>query len=211
MMSLLKRMKADSFGHQPFMSESNTDNSNEFEELTEQSEHKGSEGEMKGDDDSVVKHNEQINDLKNALFSLKNENKKYAMDLHLKHEECVKLNEENSKLEQDAINTNARNRELETEISHKNDKISEYEEALLNAQLEIRNWSEIVKELKTKNATNSDVYHVEKILDDIKKGKTHRFLIRWKGYGPEHDTWVKKSDLMCPDILKNYLLSKKIE
>lgn len=108
MMSLLKRMKADSFGHQPFMSESKADNSNEFEELTEQSEHKGSEGEMKGDEDSVVKYNEQINDLKNALFSLKNENKKYAMDLHLKREECVKLNEENLKLEQDAKKTPTR-------------------------------------------------------------------------------------------------------
>lgn len=97
-------------------------------------------------------------------------------------------------------------------LSHKNDKITEYEEALLNAQLEIQKLSKIVMELQTKNATKSNgVYYVEKILDDIKKGKIHYFLIRWKGYGPEHDTWEKKSNLMCPDILKKYLLSKNIE
>lgn len=208
MMSLYKRMQADSFGHQPFMSESKTDNSNEFAKLTE---HKGSEEEMKVDDDSGVEHNGQIHDLENALLFLENENKINAMNLHLNHEVCVKLNEENLKLQQDAMNINARNRELETEIFHMKDKIVEYEEALLNAQLEIQNLSEIVKELQTKNATKDGVYHVEKILDDMKKGKTHHFLIRWKGYGPKDDTWVKKSNLMCPDILKNYLLSKKIK
>lgn len=31
------------------------------------------------------------------------------------------------------------------------------------------------------------------------------YLIRWKGFGPDDDTWEKSATLdNCPDILKNY-------
>ena len=31
------------------------------------------------------------------------------------------------------------------------------------------------------------------------------FKIRWKGYGPEGDSWENEDDLNCPEIIKNFL------
>jgi hypothetical protein len=39
-------------------------------------------------------------------------------------------------------------------------------------------------------------YEVEKILDSI--------LIAWKGYGPEHNQWIKKKDLFAQELLMNF-------
>ena len=37
------------------------------------------------------------------------------------------------------------------------------------------------------------------------------FLVRWAGYGPEHDTWEPEVNLKnCPDILHDYCVSKGI-
>lgn len=45
---------------------------------------------------------------------------------------------------------------------------------------------------------------VEKILDSKKiKGKTH-FLIRWKGYQSESDTWEPENTVACPELITKF-------
>jgi hypothetical protein len=47
-------------------------------------------------------------------------------------------------------------------------------------------------------------YEVEKILDKrVKKGKTE-YLIRWKDYGSEDDTWEPTENLHCPDKVQEF-------
>ena len=42
----------------------------------------------------------------------------------------------------------------------------------------------------------------------IKKNNKYEFRIRWKGYDPSYDLWLKEEDLTnCKDILNNYLKS----
>ena len=55
-----------------------------------------------------------------------------------------------------------------------------------------------------------DWYEVEKILDMTgETGSPNRkFLIRWKGYGPEHDQWEPRSHLH-PDLINEYLATCK--
>ena len=52
-------------------------------------------------------------------------------------------------------------------------------------------------------------YEVEKVLDSRKRrigrGTFTEFLISWKGYGPEHNQWVKKKDLFAWELLDDFL------
>lgn len=57
--------------------------------------------------------------------------------------------------------------------------------------------------------SDDDSYEVEQILGHRKKrlGKGFRdeFLIRWKGFGSEHDTWEPRQNLTgCKDLLKEF-------
>lgn len=51
-------------------------------------------------------------------------------------------------------------------------------------------------------------YEVERLLDDkIVRGK-RKFLVHWKNFGSEYDTWENEHNLNCPDILQGYWTSK---
>lgn len=61
----------------------------------------------------------------------------------------------------------------------------------------------------TMKSPSENYYEVEKILAH-KTVRTHQqYLIRWKGYDSNEDTWEKASDLKCPKILNEYLDSIK--
>ena len=56
------------------------------------------------------------------------------------------------------------------------------------------------------DATDTE-YEVEKILDHKKKherGASRLYLIRWKGYGKDHDTWEPEENLDCKDLLEKF-------
>jgi hypothetical protein len=51
-------------------------------------------------------------------------------------------------------------------------------------------------------------YEVEKIITHRKKGRDVQYLVRWKGYGPEDDTWEPERNLRnASNILQQYLAS----
>ena len=51
-------------------------------------------------------------------------------------------------------------------------------------------------------------YEVERVLDDRNvggKSSKKEFLIKWQGYGPEHNTWEPEKNLKnCKEILEEY-------
>lgn len=51
-------------------------------------------------------------------------------------------------------------------------------------------------------------YEVEAILNHKGRKGQRQYLIRWKNYSPNHDSWEKESNLNCDAILKEYLHAK---
>lgn len=50
-------------------------------------------------------------------------------------------------------------------------------------------------------------YEVEAILNHRITANGRHYLIRWKGYGSDEDTWEKETNLSCPKMLKSYIKS----
>jgi hypothetical protein len=44
-------------------------------------------------------------------------------------------------------------------------------------------------------------YFVEKIIDERPRGRGRQYLVRWKGYGPEADLWLPRSELLETEAL----------
>ena len=44
-------------------------------------------------------------------------------------------------------------------------------------------------------------YKVQQILDAHKHWNLVKFLVSWKGYGPEHNQWIKKHDVHAKDLV----------
>eukprot|EP00111_Clytia_hemisphaerica_P002878 TCONS_00008137-protein len=62
------------------------------------------------------------------------------------------------------------------------------------------------------DSTEEEFYEVDKIIDskiDEATGR-YRYLIRWKGFSPEYDTWEPKENLsLCLDLLEKFKEDKK--
>jgi Chromo (CHRromatin Organisation MOdifier) domain len=50
----------------------------------------------------------------------------------------------------------------------------------------------------------TEEYFVERILDHKKIGKGYRYLVRWRGYGPGEDRWIRGADLDENAALDDY-------
>ncbi|XP_053606910.1 chromobox protein homolog 5-like [Plodia interpunctella] len=63
------------------------------------------------------------------------------------------------------------------------------------------------KKKKSKVEKEDDVeeeYEVDKVVDSKKiKGKLH-YLIRWKGYSADSDTWEPENTLSCPELISKF-------
>ena len=49
-----------------------------------------------------------------------------------------------------------------------------------------------------------DIYEVDHIMDHDGSPGDYSYLVKWKGLGPEDDTWVHQTDFHAEDVIKDY-------
>lgn len=157
------------------------------------------------------------------ILALKAENQKSLLDLKKAQSECAAISKENQKFKRQLSEDNAKylvqTNELKSQLANLktiNDKTMndmKQEKKLLLARIKqyqtgMEKKTLVDKENKKKSydATNHE-YEVESILKhkDTKNGR--KYLIRWKGYDSDDDTWESEANLNCPQILSRYIQS----
>ncbi|GJF00839.1 hypothetical protein PsYK624_171410 [Phanerochaete sordida] len=53
--------------------------------------------------------------------------------------------------------------------------------------------------------TGEQEWPVKRILDHRRRGRGWSFLVRWRGYGPEHDAWIPGSEVVNLDTYGDWL------
>ena len=61
--------------------------------------------------------------------------------------------------------------------------------------------------LELADGADSDVYKVESLLDKRKRGRRVEYLVKWEGYGNEHNTWEPESNIRDSDLIAGYKAS----
>lgn len=169
------------------------------------------------------KENQSKSNLISDMVSLKNENHHILYDLNEKKRELADIKTKNDEIIRElkenirSISSDLANATAELKRSQKHfseqrgsdeKKIADLisEKKILTARINQLQSTVIVQQT---DENDEEVYEVDKIIDD-KLFTEHRYLIRWKGYDAQHDSWEKPENLLCPSILEDYRKSKQM-
>lgn len=95
-------------------------------------------------------------------------------------------------------------------IKQKDERIAELSKAATENGTLIKQRIERITE-KEQEAIEDGEYEVEKIMDlRVRNNKEPEFKIRWKGFCPNADKWLPKSDLNCDELLLDFLKDKNL-
>ncbi|KAM3966273.1 chromobox protein homolog 3 isoform 1-T1 [Aphomia sociella] len=116
------------------------------------------------------------------------------------------VNEDNADADVDAPRE-SKEKELDTETNDSVDRNSEdrSDNTPKRKSLKAKSKKRKSEKLdKNDDESGNEEYEVEKVIDSKKiKGKLH-YLIRWKGYSADSDTWEPENTLSCPDLINKY-------
>lgn len=89
----------------------------------------------------------------------------------------------------------------------KNTSILLHENSVIRAKIEQLHRNSISS---PKTTSDGEQYEVQAIIKHRRKSRSIQYLVRWKNYPPDQDTWQFESDLNCPTILNAYKKLKKL-
>lgn len=119
--------------------------------------------------------------------------------LKLEHQQTLfKLNKKKEKLAADLSIAHKRNTENQNLIA----KLQNEKEDLLSQIKQLKN------QIKSADTSKNCDYAVEQILDDKIVNKKKYYLVHWKGYGDDEDSWEPAKNLNCPYLVDKYNESK---
>lgn len=119
-------------------------------------------------------------------------------NVYLREDPIIKLQKKHvrelSDLKQKCVELTRQNKILSAQLKQLKTGVSENRNKKTNEQ---------IQQHDSDSSMDSDEYEVEKILKK-KKGK-EVYLVRWKGFGSNFDTWERKENLIhCPKLLKEF-------
>lgn len=112
------------------------------------------------------------------------------------------------------FNLNKKIEKLTADLSMANEKNIESQNTIESLQNEKKELIVQIEQLKlqvhqTGKQTKNTNYVVDKIIDEKMVGRKKYYLVRWKGYGEDDDTWEPKNNLNCPYAMDEYEELKK--
>lgn len=73
-----------------------------------------------------------------------------------------------------------------------------------SAKVDVKKDKKEKKGKKEKKSKGEDDYEVQLIVDEKTEKSQKLYLVRWKGWSPDNDTWEPESSLNCPDLIKKF-------
>jgi hypothetical protein len=61
-----------------------------------------------------------------------------------------------------------------------------------------------LKRVDSDEELDADIFEVEEILEHRRHGPRLEYKLRWRGFGPEDDTWEPESNIQAPELIEAY-------
>jgi len=68
---------------------------------------------------------------------------------------------------------------------------------------------DVQEENVDENEEEEEEYHVERICDTRLRGSKREFLIKWKGFPMEENTWEPEDNCDCPELISEFMSRRK--
>lgn len=123
--------------------------------------------------------------------------------------EITKIKEEKAKVENEFASWKKDHTE-NIEGDH-DESIIFHENKVLHAKLKQLQRNSLANTTASPQKSESEQeYEVEKLVKHRKRKGKRQFLVRWKNFTSDSDTWQNEDDLNCPAVLKQYLKDNKL-
>lgn len=142
--------------------------------------------------------------LKNEVDHWKNRNGELSSQIKLTQEE---FESKFKKFSEEINDTKKENIDLRLQTESMQKKLSDWEEKHIDVSDRMNSKRKATcaqHSTKQKILKENNVFEVDSLLKHRKRNGKLQYLIHWKNYGSDHDSWQSESNLNCSHLLKEY-------